>query len=109
MDSWFFLPFPRCVDPAIRGSGSGEEPSGENVLRLIQIRLTTPILEKITPTCQANSPQPESPIPVPETWLTFHPHAQQTAFRRRDVRQQQKLFARWNPLLQHSPNSNRLC
>jgi hypothetical protein len=37
---------------ANRGSGGGEEPSGGDVLRLIQIRLT-PSLEKITPACQA--------------------------------------------------------
>jgi hypothetical protein len=35
------------------GSGRDEEPSGEEaVLRLIQIRLTTPSLEKISPACQ---------------------------------------------------------
>jgi hypothetical protein len=39
------------------GSGRGEEPSGGNVLRLIQIRLTTSSLEKIPPASQANSPQ----------------------------------------------------
>jgi hypothetical protein len=38
VDSWFFLSFPRYVDSVIRGSGRGEEPSGGNVLRLIQIR-----------------------------------------------------------------------
>src|SRR5437899_12689912 len=38
--------FPRYVDSAIRGSGRGEEPSGENVLRLIQIRLMTRVWKK---------------------------------------------------------------
>ena len=33
-------------------SGRGEEPSGGNVLRLIQIRLATPSLERIWPVCQ---------------------------------------------------------
>jgi hypothetical protein len=33
----------------------GEEPSGETVLRLIQIRLTTPSLERISLICQDNS------------------------------------------------------
>jgi hypothetical protein len=39
------------------GSGGGEEPSGENALRLIQIRLTVSSLEKIWLGCQDNSPQ----------------------------------------------------
>ena len=30
------FPFPRCVVPVLRGSGRGEEPSVEHVLRLIQ-------------------------------------------------------------------------
>jgi hypothetical protein len=30
----------------IAGSGRGEEPSGENVLRLIQVRVATPSLDK---------------------------------------------------------------
>src|SRR6266487_4424263 len=34
------------------GSGKGEEPSGGNVLRLIQIRLAVSSLEKITSSCQ---------------------------------------------------------
>jgi hypothetical protein len=33
-----FFPFPRYIDSANRGSGRGEEPSGGNVLPLIQIR-----------------------------------------------------------------------
>jgi hypothetical protein len=31
------------------------------------------------------------------------------AFRRSDARQQSRLFARENPRLTHSPNSNQLC
>jgi hypothetical protein len=38
----------------------------------------------------------------------FSPHAQRNAFRRRSVRQQCRLFARWNPPLRRSPNSNRI-
>src|SRR5215469_5671453 len=45
----------------------------------------------------------ESPVPVPETQSAFHPRAQRNAFRRRDVRQQRRLFALLNPLLRHSP------
>ena len=41
MNSWFFLPFPRAVlDLWSRGFGRGEEPGGDNILRLIRIRLT---------------------------------------------------------------------
>ena len=38
---------------------------------------------------------------------TFDPRAQQNACRHRDARQQSRSFARWNPLLRRSPNSNR--
>jgi predicted transcriptional regulator len=37
-------------------------------------------------------------IRVPQTQSTFHPHARQNAFRRRDARPQQKLFAWMNDL-----------
>jgi hypothetical protein len=46
---------------------------------------------------------------VQEKRSTFHPLAQRNAFRRRGARQQSKLFARSNPRLRRSPNSNRLC
>ena len=53
IDSWFFLSFPRNVDSvAVAGLEGGEEPSGENVLRLIQIRLEDVEFGKISPTCQ---------------------------------------------------------
>src|SRR5438034_6827388 len=45
--------FPRYVDSVIRGFGRGEEPSGANVLRLIQNPLERS-LEKITPASQDN-------------------------------------------------------
>jgi hypothetical protein len=38
--------FPAWLDFWSRGSGRGEEPGGEEVLRLIQIRLATRILKK---------------------------------------------------------------
>ena len=38
----------------------------------------------------------------------FHRHAQRTAFRRRDARQQSRSFDRWNQSLRRSANSNRL-
>src|SRR4029453_19009581 len=49
-----------------------------------------------------------SQIQVPET-PSSQPPAQRNAFRLRDVHQQSRLFARLNPRLRHSPNSNRLC
>jgi hypothetical protein len=42
-------------------------------------------------------------FPVPETQSTYHPHAQQSAFRRRDVRPQQRFFAPENQELIRSP------
>jgi hypothetical protein len=48
--------FPATLILRIAGPEGGEEPAGE-VLRLIQIRLTTPSFEKISLACQANSPQ----------------------------------------------------
>jgi hypothetical protein len=50
------LSFPRCFDSRIAGPDGGEEPSGGNVLHLIQIRLVTPSLQKISPACQDNLP-----------------------------------------------------
>jgi hypothetical protein len=53
--------------------------------------------------------KPEWPILVPEKQSAFHPHAQRNAFRRRGEHPQSRLFARLNPRLKRSPNSNRLC
>ena len=47
-------------------------------------------------------------IRVRETQSAFHPHAQRTAFRRRDARQQSRSFAPRNQRLRRSPSSNRL-
>src|SRR5262249_40203344 len=55
---WFFLLFfiPAELILWNCGSGRGEEPSGGNVLHLIQIRLATPSFARILSTCQAESP-----------------------------------------------------
>jgi hypothetical protein len=45
----------------------------------------------------------ESLTPIPQERLTFHPHAQQNAFRPRGARLQSRLFARWNQSLRHGP------
>jgi hypothetical protein len=49
--------FPRRVVSAIAGLEEAKNPAGK-VLRLIQILLTPPSFEKISPICQVNSPQP---------------------------------------------------
>ena len=53
--SSFLFPAGLMLELRVRKS---EEPSGEEVLRLIQIRLATPSLTKI-PTCQTNSRRPD--------------------------------------------------
>jgi hypothetical protein len=82
--------FPATLILELRGSGRGEEPSGGNVLRLIQIRLTTSSFEKKIAVCQANS-QPRI-----ADWSSINAVSFSS-------------FARWNRQLQHSPNSIRLC
>ncbi len=58
MDSWFFLSvFPAELILVVAGPEGAKNLAGENVLRLIRIRLATPSLQKISPACQANSPQ----------------------------------------------------
>jgi hypothetical protein len=49
--------FPPLIVCGGCGSGKDEEPSGANVLRLIQIRVAMPSLAKISPARQANSAQ----------------------------------------------------
>jgi hypothetical protein len=51
------LPFfsPATLILRIAGPEGAKNLAGKNVLRLIQIRLTTSSVEKITPACQANS------------------------------------------------------
>jgi len=56
LHSWFFLSFP-ATWILVAGPEGDEERSGEEVLRLIQIRLTTASLEKSRPASQDNSPQ----------------------------------------------------
>src|SRR6266513_2812342 len=48
---------PATLLSSVCGSGRGEEPSGEDVLRLIQDPLATPSVAKILPTCQTHSQQ----------------------------------------------------
>jgi hypothetical protein len=49
-----------------------------------------------------------SPLGVQQTQSTFHPHAQQNAFRRGDARQRSRLFASDNQRLRRSLNSYQL-
>ena len=50
----------------------------------------------------------KSPIRVRQRPSTIHPCARQNAFRRRDVRLQSRLFARWNQSLRRSPTPTGL-
>jgi hypothetical protein len=95
--------FPAALILWNRGSGRGEEPSGGDVLRLIQIRLTmvgfalyvyeTLVVRFCACAVSLNSAEvretgrsPESPIRLPQTQSAFHRRAQRNVFRRRDVR-----------------------
>src|SRR5712671_2420962 len=60
-----FLFFPATLISAVARSGRGEEPSGERVLRLIQIHLATLSFEKICTPGKTNRPPRISPTPVP--------------------------------------------
>jgi hypothetical protein len=53
------LPFVAPLGYVCASAGPEETKNqrGKEGLRLIQIRLTTPSLAKISPTCQTNSPQ----------------------------------------------------
>jgi len=82
---------PPPVDSANRGSGRGEEPSGE-ILRLIRIRLATLSFEKSRPVVKQETRNPEPPIGVLQTRSTFHPLAQHNAYRRPGARQQSRSF-----------------
>jgi hypothetical protein len=49
----------------------------------------------------------KSTIPVPQRPSTFHPLAQRNAFRRRDARQQSRLFVPENRRLRPSPRKDK--
>jgi hypothetical protein len=59
----FFFPAPLAL--VVAGPEETKNLAGKKVLRLIQIRLATASLDKITPPSQENSLQPESPLQVP--------------------------------------------
>jgi hypothetical protein len=61
-------------------------------LRLIQIRIATPSLAKISATCQINLRQARVADSSSTKHLSFHVTLQRNAARRRDVRQQSRLF-----------------
>jgi hypothetical protein len=68
--------------------------------------LATPSLEKSRLLVKKTCRERKSQIRVRQTQSAFHRHAQQNAFRRRDARQQRRVFARRDPPLRHSPNSS---
>ena len=63
--------FPATLILWLAGPEGAKELSGENVLRLIQLRLTVLILAKITQTSQGNSQWLETPIQAPKTQSAF--------------------------------------
>ena len=79
------------------GSGRDEERSGGGVLRLIQIRLATPSLAKITPASQENLPQARHADSCSRNAVSFS-SARTNAFHCRPVRVQFRRFARMNSL-----------
>jgi hypothetical protein len=54
----FFFPAPLILKVA--GQEEAKNLAGENVLRLIQIRLTTSSLQEITPACQVGCADPRA-------------------------------------------------
>jgi hypothetical protein len=97
---------------SVAGPEETKNPAGKEVLRLIQIRLATPSLAKISPTRQTNSPQQRITDSSSKNAVSFssaRTHAQRNAFRLRDARQQSGLFAHSNSSLIRIPSSNRLC
>jgi hypothetical protein len=67
-----FILISPLVDLCGCGSGRDEEPSGAKVLRLIQIRLATLSLQRISPACQTKITPPRvSPLQQPRKRSTI--------------------------------------
>ena len=73
---------------------------------LIQIRFSDAEFGKISPARQAQSPQIADSSS--RNAVASHPRVQPIADRRRDVRLQSRLLARWNQSLKRSRNCTRL-
>jgi hypothetical protein len=65
--------FPARVD-SVAGPERAKNRAGRGVLRLIQIRLATPSLEKISLVVNKIRCQRGSSIQAPETLSAFHPY-----------------------------------
>jgi len=87
---------------AMAGPEEAKNLGGEEILRLIQIRLATPGLKKSRRSVKPIRCKREPAIHVPETQSAFHRRALRNAFRRPNVRLQSKSFARWNQLRRRS-------
>src|SRR5882757_138783 len=72
-----FISVSPLVDLGGCGSGRDEEPSGGEVLRLIQARLATLSMPKISLTCQENWPRLGIADSVLQGQSAFDPHARQ--------------------------------
>jgi hypothetical protein len=94
--------FPRRVDSAVAGLEEAKNPAGK-VLRLIQIFLTPPSFEKISPACRGNSPQ----VQIANSSLVnaVSISSARTTKRFPSSRCASAIqFARWNQSLKRSPN-----
>jgi|SRR6266513_635599 len=67
----FLLFFPAALSQLVAGREEAKNLAGKKFLRLIQIRLATSSLDKITPASQDNSASAQ--IPVRQTQSAFHP------------------------------------
>src|SRR5436309_11611025 len=103
-----FLSFSRWVDHATAGLKGGRKHRERAFFALppIQTRLATPSLEKSRCAVKTIPRNPEPQIRVPQTQSAFHPREQRNAFRRRDARQQSRLFVPENQRLRRNRSSN---
>jgi hypothetical protein len=84
--------FPRRVD-FVGGSGRGEEPSGEVILRLIRDLFDTPSLGEFTQTSQENSSQRQIAASSSRNAVSFSSERATKRFPFRGARLQSRSFA----------------
>jgi hypothetical protein len=89
---WDSFRFPAVLIVRFVGLEEAKNLAGK-VLRLIQIGLATPSLEKSRQPVKTIRWKRGSPIPVAEKQAAFRPHKRRNAFRRPDARQQSRSFA----------------
>src|SRR5260370_585628 len=97
------FPFPRRLVSAIAGLEEAKNLAGESPPPDSDLFDDGRVLKKSRLLVKQTRPKRRSQIRVPEKPSAFHPHAQRTAFRRRDAHQQSRSFAPRNPRLRRSP------